>query len=100
MKSNFAVIFIDLDRFKQINDSLGHMAGDLFLKEVSVRISSCIRGHDLLARLGGDEFVVLFDNYESPNDVEEISARIISSIAKPFNIENKDCLLYTTDASD
>jgi diguanylate cyclase (GGDEF)-like protein len=90
VKSNFAVIFIDLDRFKQINDSLGHMAGDLFLKEVSVRISSCIRGHDLLARLGGDEFVVLFDNYESPNDVEEISARIISSIAKPFNIENKD----------
>jgi diguanylate cyclase (GGDEF)-like protein len=90
VESNFAVIFIDLDRFKQINDSLGHMAGDLFLKEVSVRISSCIRGHDLLARLGGDEFVVLFDNYESPNDVEEISARIISTIAKPFNIENKD----------
>jgi diguanylate cyclase (GGDEF)-like protein len=88
--SNFALIFIDLDRFKQINDSLGHMAGDLFLKEVALRISSCIRGHDLLARLGGDEFVVLFDNYDSPNDVEEISARIISSIAKPFNIENKD----------
>jgi diguanylate cyclase (GGDEF)-like protein len=89
-ESNFAVIFIDLDRFKQINDSLGHMAGDLFLKEVAVRISSCIRGHDLLARLGGDEFVVLFDNYDSPSDVEEISARIISSIAKPFNLENKD----------
>jgi len=88
--SNFAVIFIDLDRFKQINDSLGHMAGDLFLKEVAIRIGSCIRGHDLLARLGGDEFVVLFDNYDSPSDVEEISARIISSIAKPFNIENKD----------
>lgn len=88
--SNFALIFIDLDRFKQINDSLGHMAGDLFLKEVALRIGSCIRGHDLLARLGGDEFVVLFDNYDTPNDVEEISARIISSIAKPFNIENKD----------
>jgi diguanylate cyclase (GGDEF)-like protein len=89
-ESNFALIFIDLDRFKQINDSLGHMAGDLFLKEVALRIGSCIRGHDLLARLGGDEFVVLFDNYDTPNDVEEISARIISSIAKPFNIENKD----------
>ncbi|WP_339725820.1 EAL domain-containing protein [uncultured Paraglaciecola sp.] len=89
-ESNFAVIFIDLDRFKQINDSLGHMAGDLFLKEVATRISSCIRGHDLLARLGGDEFVVLFDNYDSPIDVEEISSRIINSIAKPFNIENKD----------
>jgi diguanylate cyclase (GGDEF)-like protein len=88
--SNFAVIFIDLDKFKQINDSLGHMAGDQFLKEVAIRIGSCIRGHDLLARLGGDEFVVLFDNYDSPTDVEEISARIISSIAKPFTIENKD----------
>jgi diguanylate cyclase (GGDEF)-like protein len=89
-KSNFAVIFIDLDKFKQINDSLGHMAGDGFLKEVAIRIGSCIRGHDLLARLGGDEFVVLFDNYDSPNDVEEISARIIRSIAKPFSIDNKD----------
>jgi diguanylate cyclase (GGDEF)-like protein len=88
--SQFAVIFIDLDRFKQINDSLGHMAGDHFLKEVAVRIGSCIRGHDLLARLGGDEFVVLFDNFDSPSDVEEISARIINSIAQPFNIENKD----------
>jgi diguanylate cyclase (GGDEF)-like protein len=89
-ESNFAVIFIDLDRFKQINDSLGHMAGDLFLKEVAIRISSCIRGHDLLARLGGDEFVVLFDNYDSPIDVEEISDRIIRSIAKPFTLEKKD----------
>lgn len=88
--NNFAVIFIDLDRFKQINDSLGHLAGDAFLKEVANRINSCIRAHDLLARLGGDEFVVLFDNFESPTDIEEISGRIISSIAQPFNIENKD----------
>jgi diguanylate cyclase (GGDEF)-like protein len=88
--SNFAVIFIDLDRFKQINDSLGHMAGDQFLKEVAIRVNKCIRGHDLLARLGGDEFVVLFDNFDSPSDIEEISARIIKSIAKPFSIDNKD----------
>jgi diguanylate cyclase (GGDEF)-like protein len=87
---NYAVIFIDLDRFKQVNDSLGHIAGDHFLKEVAIRIGSCIRGHDLLARLGGDEFVVLFDNYDSPTDVKDISTRIINSIAKPFNIENKD----------
>jgi diguanylate cyclase (GGDEF)-like protein len=87
---NFAVIFIDLDRFKQVNDSLGHMAGDQFLKEVAVRVSSCIRGHDLLARLGGDEFVVLFNNFDSPSNIEEISARIISSLAEPFNIDSKD----------
>jgi diguanylate cyclase (GGDEF)-like protein len=89
-ENNYAVIFIDLDRFKQINDSLGHMAGDQFLKEVAIRINSCIRGHDLLARLGGDEFVILFDNFYSLTDVEEISARIISFIAKPFRIGNKD----------
>lgn len=90
ISNNFAVIFLDLDRFKQINDSLGHMAGDQFLKEVASRISACIRGHDLLARLGGDEFVVLFDNYDMPSDVEEISSRIINSIAKPFVIDNKE----------
>ncbi|WP_158972527.1 EAL domain-containing protein [Paraglaciecola sp. L3A3] len=88
--NHFAVIFIDLDRFKQINDSLGHLAGDAFLKEVANRINSCIRAHDLLARLGGDEFVVLFDNFDAPTDIEEISGRIIESIAKPFKIENKD----------
>jgi diguanylate cyclase (GGDEF)-like protein len=88
--NNFAVVFIDLDRFKQINDSLGHHAGDSFLKEVARRITACIRGHDLLARLGGDEFVVLFDNFEVAEDIEEISARIINAIAEPFVIENKE----------
>ncbi|KXI29789.1 sensor domain-containing phosphodiesterase [Paraglaciecola hydrolytica] len=88
--NNFAVVFIDLDRFKQINDSLGHYAGDLFLKEVAKRITSCVRGHDLLARLGGDEFVVLFDNFEAPSDIEEISSRIINAIAAPFIVENKE----------
>jgi diguanylate cyclase (GGDEF)-like protein len=87
---NFAVIFIDLDRFKQINDSVGHLAGDHFLREVASRIDACIRGYDLLARLGGDEFLVLFDSFESSKDIEEISSRIISSIAKPFTIDNKE----------
>lgn len=89
-QNNFAVVFIDLDRFKQINDSLGHHAGDSFLREVAQRIASCIRGHDLLARLGGDEFVVLFDNFDVATDIEDISARIIKAIAKPFVIENKE----------
>ncbi|MFT4941078.1 MAG: diguanylate cyclase (GGDEF)-like protein [Paraglaciecola sp.] len=88
--NNFAVLFIDLDRFKQINDSLGHHTGDQFLIEVSTRIAKCIRGHDLLARFGGDEFVILLDNFEQSVDVEEIAARIISSIAKPFNLESKE----------
>lgn len=86
----FAVLFIDLDRFKVINDTLGHHAGDEFLIEVAKRISLCIRGHDLLARLGGDEFVLLLDNFESHADVEEVAARIIESIAAPFLLEDKE----------
>lgn len=86
----FAVLFIDLDRFKVINDTLGHHAGDEFLIEVSQRITKCIRGHDLLARHGGDEFVLLLDNFESVSDVEEIATRIIESISDPFILEDQD----------
>ncbi|MFC3095404.1 EAL domain-containing protein [Alteromonas sediminis] len=86
----YAVLFIDLDRFKLINDTLGHHAGDEFLIEVSKRIAHCIRGHDLLARLGGDEFVVLLDNFEDSADVEEVAARIIDAISKPFSLDGKE----------
>ncbi|MDC8831851.1 EAL domain-containing protein [Alteromonas gilva] len=86
----FAVLFIDLDRFKIINDTLGHHAGDEFLIEVSKRITECIRGHDLLARHGGDEFVLLLDNFELISDVEEVSSRIIDSISKPFFLDDKE----------
>ena len=86
-ESLFAVLFIDLDRFKVINDTLGHHAGDEFLIEVSKRISECIRGHDLLARLGGDEFVVLLDCFEDCLDVEVIANRIITSVSNPFVLD-------------
>ncbi len=89
-QNNFAVVFIDLDRCKQINDTIGHHAGDSFLIEVASRINHCIRGHDLLARLGGDEFVILLDNFESPDDVEIISNRIINSIAAPFVLDGRE----------
>ncbi len=86
----FAVLFIDLDRFKVINDTLGHHAGDEFLIEVAKRIALCIRGHDLLARLGGDEFVVLLDNFEDEADVEEVACRIIASISEPFLLDGRE----------
>ncbi|MEG3765322.1 sensor domain-containing phosphodiesterase [Alteromonas sp. 14N.309.X.WAT.G.H12] len=86
----FAVLFIDLDRFKTINDTLGHHAGDEFLIEVARRISLCIRGHDLLARLGGDEFVVLLDNFATTKDVEDVASRIIESISEPFILDEKE----------
>lgn len=87
---NFAVLFIDLDRFKLINDTLGHHAGDLFLIEVSKRIEHCVRAHDLVARLGGDEFVILLDSFDEVADVEEVATRIIHSIGAPFLLESKE----------
>jgi len=89
-QNSFAVIFIDLDRFKQINDTLGHHAGDQFLIEVSKRIAACVRSHDLLARLGGDEFVILLDSFEDTKDIEEICSRVIKSVAAPFELDNKE----------
>lgn len=88
----FAVLFIDLDRFKMINDTLGHHAGDIFLVEIASRLGSCVRDHDVLARLGGDEFVILLDSLHS-DDVEEVAHRIINSIEAPYKIE--DNTLYS-----
>ncbi len=81
-----AVLFIDLDRFKMINDTLGHHAGDQFLIEISARLKKCIRENDVLARLGGDEFVILLDSIHQQEDIEEIAARITSEVEKPFDL--------------
>lgn len=83
----FAVLFIDLDRFKMINDTLGHHIGDQLLIEIANRLSKCIRDNDLLARLGGDEFVILLDSLQSSEAIEEIASRMINSIEKPFEID-------------
>ncbi|WP_114326127.1 putative bifunctional diguanylate cyclase/phosphodiesterase [Candidatus Colwellia aromaticivorans] len=83
----FSVLFIDLDRFKVINDTLGHHVGDLFLVEIAKRLRACVRDNDVLARLGGDEFVVLLDTLKS-DDTEEVAIRIISAIEQPFVIES------------
>jgi len=85
--NRFAVLFIDLDRFKMINDTLGHHAGDQFLIEIAARLSDCVRDNDILARLGGDEFVILLDSLQSQDDVEEVASRIISAIEKPFTLD-------------
>lgn len=83
----FAVLFIDLDRFKLINDTLGHHVGDLFLVEIANRLRACVRDNDVLARLGGDEFVVLLDAMKS-DDAEEVAGRILNAIETPYSIEN------------
>lgn len=89
----FAVLFIDLDRFKLINDTLGHLAGDKFLIEIAQRLRACVRDNDVLARLGGDEFVVLLEAVQSIDDIEEVASRIISSISQPFDLDGN--LLYS-----
>ena len=79
-----AVAFIDLDRFKQINDTLGHEAGDELLKEVANRLKACLRDSDTVARLGGDEFVVLLTDLAEEKYAATVAQKIITTIAMPF----------------
>ncbi|MBT6032197.1 MAG: GGDEF domain-containing protein [Kordiimonadaceae bacterium] len=81
----FMVALLDLDKFKPINDNLGHMAGDLVLQEVSTRLACVIRGADTVARIGGDEFVLLLGDQKAINNVEGFSKRIISAIKEPID---------------
>jgi len=79
-----AVLFLDLDRFKQINDSLGHQAGDQLLQEVATRLKTCLRDSDAVARLGGDEFVVLLPELEDETHAATVAQKILSAVARPF----------------
>lgn len=92
--NNLAVMFLDLDRFKVVNDSLGHTTGDELLKAVGERLSSCLREGDSLARLGGDEFIVLLPHISSEADAHVVGNKIVEAIKKPFSIEGHE--LYLT----
>jgi diguanylate cyclase (GGDEF)-like protein/PAS domain S-box-containing protein len=83
---SLAVLFIDLDRFKYINDSLGHQVGDLLLKEVATRMYACIRKGDTLSRLGGDEFVVTLEGLQHAEDAAQVATKIIKALARPFDV--------------
>ena len=87
----FAVMFIDLDRFKQINDSLGHEAGDKLLKVMSNRIKNTLRSSDMVARLGGDEFVVLLSEASNKKEVTVVARNLLTQIIKPVQIMNQEC---------
>lgn len=86
----FAVLFIDLDRFKLVNDSLGHEFGDKLLKAIAKRLSSLIRTEDTLARLGGDEFVLAIPGLKNPEDSAAIAQKILSSFNRPFHIATRE----------
>lgn len=85
----FSILFIDLDNFKDINDTLGHNIGDKLLVEVSQRIASCLRESDIVSRFGGDEFTVLLSATKKTSDIEQICNKIQSAIIKEYKIENE-----------
>jgi diguanylate cyclase (GGDEF)-like protein len=82
----FGLIYIDLDEFKQVNDMYGHYAGDLYLREVALRMKRQLRSGDMLARLGGDEFAVLVPEAHNREDVEDVARRLERSFDEPFNV--------------
>lgn len=84
--NRFAVLFLDLDRFKLINDSLGHLAGDMLLRGVARRIESCLRPYDIAGRMGGDEFTILLNNVNGVRETSIIAERLLRSLRAPFSI--------------
>jgi diguanylate cyclase (GGDEF)-like protein len=90
--SIFGLIYIDLDEFKQVNDTYGHQAGDLYLQEVAERMKQQLRGNDTLARLGGDEFAALITTVRNRAGAEEIAQRLERSFDEPFTVEG--CVLH------
>jgi len=85
------VMFLDLDNFKPVNDTLGHAAGDLLLKVTAKRLISCIRECDTAARLGGDEFTVLLTELSNPPNTAVIAQRILDEISQPFIFGKQEC---------
>lgn len=85
-KSQLAVMYIDLDRFKVINDSLGHHIGDLLLVSVARRLTACVRESDIVARQGGDEFVVVLTGFSAATDTTAIAKKILQSLSEPFEV--------------
>ncbi|MBF0251491.1 MAG: EAL domain-containing protein [Alphaproteobacteria bacterium] len=89
-----AVLFVDLDNFKHINDAMGHGAGDIVLQLAAKRLESCVRGKDTVARLSGDEFTVILESFRDIDEVEAVAARMLRHLAQPFLVEGKE--LYTS----
>ena len=104
----FAVIFMDLDRFKNINDTLGHAAGDVLLIETAKRLKECVRKSDVIARIGGDEFVILLREISDQSQVARIAQKILTAVVRPLAIHGHECRItgsigismFPTDALD
>lgn len=106
--ASLALFFVDLDRFKEVNDLYGHGAGDDLLREAAARISSCVREADTVARLGGDEFTVILTELDDEAHVESTAQKILDELARPFQVEENVCYVsgsigitfYPADATE
>ena len=92
----FAVMYLDLDRFKAVNDAFGHSAGDVLLKEAARRLKLVCRTEDTVARIGGDEFAILCFGFEAPADLAGIAERILKAFGEPFSVEGPRALVGTS----
>jgi|GEM_PF-784594 len=88
--NKLAVLLIDLDHFKTINDSLGHEIGDLLLKEVTARLLDCVRNEDTVARQGGDEFFIVLNSIKEASDAGKVAQKILTSLIRPYNINKNE----------
>ncbi len=88
-----AVLFIDLDRFKQVNDTLGHLAGDQVLEQVSRRLENCLRKSDSLARMGGDEFTLVLTELKDPRDALRVAQKLLDAFLSPFRVQEYEVFL-------
>ena len=103
-----ALLFLDLDRFKEINDTLGHAVGDALLKAVAVRLLACVRASDSVGRQAGDEFLILLPELEDPRQAGQVAGKIVAELAAPFTIDDHQIhtsfsigiALFPTDAGD
>ncbi|MDE1884726.1 MAG: EAL domain-containing protein [Xanthomonadaceae bacterium] len=95
-RHRFAVLFLDLDRFKVINDSVGHLIGDELLNEVGARIAACLEPRDLVARLGGDEFAILLNDIENADDACGLAQRVIDVLNEPVRLGGKEVFSSTS----
>ena len=86
-----ALLFVDLDGFKNVNDSRGHDVGDALLKEIAVRLRVCLREGDVIGRMGGDEFVVLIEEFQDAEHLAPIAQKILDTVARPVTVRGEDC---------
>lgn len=93
MQDRFAVMFIDLDRFKIINDTLGHAVGDELLRMIAQRLRGCLRETDTVARIGGDEFIILLVNITDRADLQRLADKLMDALVQPFSVRNHELFI-------